>query len=382
MSTTSGGPNNVNNGLILHLDAANRNNYSQNAYPFPLDIFAYVGSTANSAIITRDSTIDASPADGIPIKMAITGNDPYIASYNSTAYSFATVSSGQTWTVSCYVKASTSTSAGFYIFGANSSGGYVELTGDLFSVTTSWQRISKTFTFTNASTVAIQVRLEGVDSGGIGINVWFDGMQVERGSTLTTFNPTYNQNLTTINDLSRNQNNVSLINGPTFSDGNCGSILTDGIDDYLQTPYISNLNTSGTIELIYKQNNVSSGYGPLWRDDWRERIFPTSINIINSNGTYYYLNGPDNTTNIVNICYSYNGTSAKSYKNGVLQSNITMDGLMDTRSSYFSLAFQCGGSSCVYTNCNFYSFKIYNRQLSDSEVLQNYNAQKSRFGLP
>jgi hypothetical protein len=32
-------------------------------------------------------------------------------------------------------------------------------------------------------------------------------------------------------------------------------------------------------------------------------------------------------------------------------------------------------------NCNIYNFKIYNRELSASEVLQNYNAVKSRFGL-
>lgn len=182
-------------------------------------------------------------------------------------------------------------------------------------------------------------------------------------------------------DLSGNSNNAELVNGATYASNNRGAITTDGTNDYLEISTIPNLNTVRTVELVYKQNDVSSGYGPLWRDDWRERIYPSSINIINSNSTYYYLNGPDNTTNINYITYSFSGTNAKSYKNGILQSNITMDGPMHNQTNYYRLAYQCGGSTCVNTNCNFYLFKIYNRQLTDDEVLQNFNSQKSRFGL-
>jgi hypothetical protein len=34
-----------------------------------------------------------------------------------------------------------------------------------------------------------------------------------------------------------------------------------------------------------------------------------------------------------------------------------------------------------YLNGNIYSGKVYNRALSATEVLQNFNATKSRFGL-
>ena len=39
----------------------------------------------------------------------------------------------------------------------------------------------------------------------------------------------------------------------------------------------------------------------------------------------------------------------------------------------------CGGGRAG--NGNVYSIIRYNRQLTDAEVLQNYNAQKGRFGL-
>lgn len=43
-----------------------------------------------------------------------------------------------------------------------------------------------------------------------------------------------------------------------------------------------------------------------------------------------------------------------------------------------------GGGENVYSylQCNISNVKIYNRALSASEILLNYNAQKSRFGLP
>ena len=38
-------------------------------------------------------------------------------------------------------------------------------------------------------------------------------------------------------------------------------------------------------------------------------------------------------------------------------------------------------NSSLFANCNFGNFIIYNRVLSATEITQNYNAQKSRFGL-
>jgi hypothetical protein len=185
---------------------------------------------------------------------------------------------------------------------------------------------------------------------------------------------------TTWFDTSGNGNNCTLYNGATFNNGNGGNITNDGIDDYVGSPYMS-VGTSRTIEIIYNLTSTSGDRGPLWRDDWRERIFPDVIVTVNAGGTYYYQYVPINNTNIQSICYSYSGTSLKAYRNGILIDSQTMDGVMNNNTYYYNFGYQCAGSTCSYAPCRLYSIKMYNRQLLDTEVFQNYNAQKSRFGL-
>lgn len=181
-------------------------------------------------------------------------------------------------------------------------------------------------------------------------------------------------------DLSGNNNAGTLENTPTFSGNSGGSILLDGVNEYVQLPSVSNT-TTRTVDIVYKLENYTTGWGPLWRDDWRERIFPGSINIINANGTYYYLYVPPSDNSLVHITYSYNGTTIKGYKNGILLDTQTMNGPMNTGNYTYRSGYQCGGATCTYVNMYLYNLKFYNRALSDNEVLQNYNATKTRFGL-
>lgn len=174
--------------------------------------------------------------------------------------------------------------------------------------------------------------------------------------------------------------NASLVGGPVITSTNNSSILLDGVDDYAQVTIPTT--TARTIEIVYKLYNPGSGWGPLWRvDDWRERIFPSSINLIPDSGTYYYLNGPSGSTSLEHIVYSYNGTSAKSYLNGQLQSNITMDSTMQNSTFSYRFGNQSGGSSNAYVNMDLYLVRFYNRQLTDLEVQQNFNSSRSRLGL-
>ena len=159
-----------------------------------------------------------------------------------------------------------------------------------------------------------------------------------------------------------------------------GSFDFNGTSSYLSVPIATS--TTRTVCITYKLNNPGSGWGPLWRsNDWYERIFPTTITLINSNGTYYNLNGPPNNTNIVHIAYSYNGTNAKSYLNGVLQSNITMDGNMNTGTYTYNFGRQAGGSTTAFVDMELYSVQFYNVQLTDEQIAQNFNALKGRYGI-
>lgn len=181
-------------------------------------------------------------------------------------------------------------------------------------------------------------------------------------------------------DLSGGGNTGTIVGSPSYTSSNFGGFSTDAVDDNITTPYM-NLTTARTVEVTYKMNATGTSWGPLFRNDWIERMFPSNIVIINSTGTYYTLSGPVDNTTIQVGCYSVDGTSVKAYRNGTLTDSQTMNAAMTTGSYQYNFGFQCGGSTCTYANVTIYGIKIYNRQLTDTEVNLNFNALRQRYGI-
>ena len=183
----------------------------------------------------------------------------------------------------------------------------------------------------------------------------------------------------TVNSLTGNYSGT-LSGSPAFSQSTGGNILMDGVDDFLQVVNVP-LGASRTVEMVYSLLNPSTGWGPLYRTNDRvERIYPTNVTLINSTTTYYYLAGPQSNTNIISTCYSFSGTNAKCYRNGVLTDNQTMSAAMSTGTYNYRFGYQEGGASVAYINMRLYSVKFYDKQLTDDEVLRNYETVKGRFG--
>jgi hypothetical protein len=214
---------------------------------------------------------------------------------------------------------------------------------------------------------------------------------------------------TTWTDLSGNSNNGTLINGPTFSAGNQGSIVFDGTDDYIS---IGSQNIVGTgtspfsVELcIYNTKNWGVGeYTMLFRAQQDSEFFVTLYNPSGTllstpifRGNYTMWSTPITPANFVNkwafLNYVYNGgdkgtaTSYVSYLNGVQLPT----GTVNMGPANGGLASNCniigvdGDNGCNSINGGLLQgkislYKLYNRVLSAGEVLQNYNAVKSRFG--
>ena len=126
--------------------------------------------------------------------MVVNGNDPYTLSYNNSQWNVADAKQGDTWTFSVYAKADQATTGELFIFEVNAAGGYNTAPAVGISITTSWQRFSFTRTFTTAA-VAIQVRLDGPNSGGAGRTIWWDGIQVEKSATASPFSPGTNKQM-------------------------------------------------------------------------------------------------------------------------------------------------------------------------------------------
>ena len=412
MSTVNNGPQIVRNGLVLDLDAGYMRSYSPNVHPNPTNIFAWSGTGNNNCTLSGDTTITRQYGS-IPLKMVMTGTDPYTGTYNASANNLAPAANGQTWTLSFYAKASETVTGNCYIFGANSSGNYIEAFATSFTVTTSWQRFTLISTFSNASTAFIQMRFGGA-SGQVGKIIWWDGVQVERSSSATAFNPYYFGN-TIWRDISSNNYLSTLTNlaptGPIFNTANKGSIVFDGSDDfstYTPTPTVLQGNPNLTVMGFYKRtgnfsfkgfwgiggsNAGGTGQGICnWNynntneiafDSWGQSTFTT--------GQTYPLNtwigvawrkiaGPMTRAN--SIISIYDGTNLTHYTSTALTvlraeaaTNLVINSIGGI--TLGSISVDTGYCSPV----NIASHCIYNRILTDTEIATNFMATKTRFGL-
>ena len=77
-------------------------------------------------------------------------------------------------------------------------------------------------------------------------------------------NKSYPGSGTTWTDLSGNDNNGTLTNGPTFNASNMGSIALDGTNDYIYRSSLSNFNSSTYTVLLWAKFNSMSTYGILF----------------------------------------------------------------------------------------------------------------------
>jgi hypothetical protein len=218
---------------------------------------------------------------------------------------------------------------------------------------------------------------------------------------LDAANPnSYVSGSTTWRDISRGGNNGALINGPTYSSANGGSIVFDGTNDYVNFGSSFNLNTNigFTISLYFKittysvlyptlftiktsigsslcllLSSIDGSYSPL-TFGWNGNSYrPTSLSNLSTNIWYqlsliYNGNGVNNSSNFsIYLNNIFFPLSVGNDFSGI--GNVNTLGTLNT------------GTSNFWYNGNIASTQIYNRALSATEVLQNYNATKTRFGL-
>lgn len=195
---------------------------------------------------------------------------------------------------------------------------------------------------------------------------------------------------TTWFDTSGNGYNGTLTNGPTFNSGNGGTIVFDGVDDYVIEASISSLFTGNiTVEAWIKVNASPS--------DW-VRIVGTGGNSGNRTFGLWYATdrrilwqryGASDpsilpSSPVLNIGSWYQVVATTSGSSHVLYLNTTSIGTATAAGPWAASgeAITIGFAGFhTYTNSNIAAVRLYTRGLSAQEVLQNYNATKTRFGL-
>ena len=191
---------------------------------------------------------------------------------------------------------------------------------------------------------------------------------------------------TTWNDVSRSGNNGTLINGPTFNSANGGSIVFDGTNDYVSFSSITN--NIYTIDFWYKMGGNDGSYG-YFASSGDNGLAISEGGTLNGliYGQFYYWNGVGlnnlgiipSTTNWNHICALINTSinNIQIYGNGNQSSTTTVTSMSTSITNigrYIT-------SNLNFLKGNLASYKVYNRALSATEILQNYNATRARFGI-
>ena len=188
---------------------------------------------------------------------------------------------------------------------------------------------------------------------------------------------------TVVNDLGPYGHNGVLINGLAHSNSNVGCFDFDGTNDYISV----NTTSIGTVSQytvahwcrrdsenrmhIGTSNNFFYWYGDnSWR--WvhstgaQEHYYSKNVSIPLGTWGYYVA--------------TYDGTVVKIYRQGIFQSSVAASGTANFDNQDWTFG-QFASSSTYAFNGLGGIVSIHTRALTATEILQNFNASKHRFGL-
>jgi hypothetical protein len=207
---------------------------------------------------------------------------------------------------------------------------------------------------------------------------------------------------TTWADLSGQGNNGSLFNGVSFSSQNGGALVFDGTDDYASVDvnsWIRSTSSAYTFSSFFYYNGGSSGGAPyslmtfpnagdtndgFWQHlnlgNW---LWRTEDNVAGENGGNVEAPSPFSNGNWYHIATVVKTNSLIFYRNGLLVATISTSfnwaNLRNDGDAYLYIS--TGYGENYYMNGNIGNFQMYDRELSSSEILQNYQALRTRFGI-
>ena len=194
---------------------------------------------------------------------------------------------------------------------------------------------------------------------------------------------------TTWTDLSGNGNNGTLVNGVWYNSGNLGSLVFDGVNDYVNCGNSTTLNMSTETTLIHwlkfsgatwspfigKLTNATTNNYRVWLGS--DRKFDVEMTNDNFKPLFTVTSGelPTNSWCCLGMRFKSDGTLS-GFFNGIKKNTVTKS-IGPTNSGNFLI----GTDNGVYGGGSISCIQLYNRALSDAEIQQNFNATRSRFGI-
>jgi len=199
---------------------------------------------------------------------------------------------------------------------------------------------------------------------------------------------------TTWTDLSGNGNNGTLTNGPTYSSANGGSLVFDGSNDYvrLANPPIQGTG-SFTIISISKLTGGSGGRVVLGGGSSSTTGFYAHHYAFNAQGGTKWISawGSADSASLSVQDYDltsyhygasvYNGSTHTTYTDGIQGTIASKTNSNLDNPSYWSIGSSGGTVGGNNFGGNISVVMAYNRALTATEISQNYNALRGRYGI-
>ena len=190
---------------------------------------------------------------------------------------------------------------------------------------------------------------------------------------------------TTWTDLSKQGNNGTLTNGPTFDSANAGSIVFDATDEYVNVTVTKTANCtfscwasytdSDPTDMLFNAGNYGEGpdlffyNGKISWNTWNGASNPfADIPTDANNGKFHNY-----------VLVNDSSSTAKLYYDGDLLGTATYRSAASTTKLIIGSAGP--GPAAVYYNWqgNIANFMLHNRLLTEKEIKQNYLATKGRY---
>ncbi len=454
--SSAAGSNIVTSGLILALDAANRKSYigaapasliNTNSWTVSSGSVDGYSQNGNTGENTRLYDTDPWGNQSIVWGTYASGDGGADGGWNTN---YPSIDATKLYRFSVWVRRTSSTGAGTFYFGTGAGGGevrrtdngatqgnpYWECTGTSALTQNQWYLVCghiyphfSTYTGRHPNTGYFTIaggttKVMDVNGCNIGQDLKWDSTSTSAvhrtyhyycGDATTRLQfmgpridlcngnePSISELLTNGNsvwkNVSGNGNNGFLANGPTYSSANGGSIVSDGVDDYVNVGSLGSQFTNFTVEIWFKSDSVTNYRNPI------------DCNWLIENGSYSNIgprleqNSAGNLTWIVGSgsdVYSFlalvpSGLSSIPYHHAVITktSSTNFNGYYNGNYTS-SLSFSGWAGSMLNVNvARGFSLsgerwfigkiplvRIYNRALSQTEVAQNFNASRRKFGI-
>lgn len=191
-------------------------------------------------------------------------------------------------------------------------------------------------------------------------------------------------------DITWTTSGGTLTNGPVFNSSNGGFFSFDGTNDLVNMGNLSfntvtldlwvNIQTFTGNRAILSKGSQALGSGSTFAA-WIVTATNTVRNrFFNFSGNSAFVTTPSLTSNVwYNLTWTYDNSNVRLYTNSSLTETSAVVGpLIVTNNTNLIIASDFYTQSAEMRSSG---FKMYNRALTQTEITQNYNAVKGRYGL-